>query len=86
MANSQTNSDLQDLMPYLSAPERAELEAILAATPEPVEIVFTIVRPDRTIESHLVREPDGELRELTSQEISEHGLQPTTPEGYCKGV
>ena len=65
-------------MPYLTPQERDELTAILAATPEPVEIVFTIVRPDRTIESHLVREPDGELRELDAAEIADMGLEPVT--------
>lgn len=71
-------------MPYLTPQERDELTAILAATPEPVEIVFTIVRPDRTIESHLVREPDGELRELDAAEIADMGLEPVTHPPVCK--
>ena len=67
-------------MPYLSEPERAEMEALLAAEPEPVEIVFSVIRPDLSVQAHLLREPGGGLRELSTDEIATRGLPAPTPE------
>lgn len=88
MQNSPKNSDLQDLTRFLTPQERGELEQILAATPEPVEIVFTIVRPDKSIQAHLLRESGGGLRELSTDEIATRGLAAPTPEvnnGFRRG-
>ena len=80
MQNSPTSNDLQDLTRFLTPQERAELEAILAATPEPVETVYSVTRPDKSIQAHLLREPGGGLRELSTDEIAARGLPAPTPE------
>ena len=78
--NSVNPNDYSALMPYLSEPERAEMEALLAAEPEPVEIVFSVIRPDLSVQAHLLREPGGGLRELSTDEIATRGLPAPTPE------
>lgn len=63
-------------MPFLSGPERAELEAILVATPEPVEIICTAVCPDGTVASYSVWQPGVGPVELDVAEIADRGLEP----------
>lgn len=75
-------------MLYLTPQEQDELTAILAATPEPVEIVLSVIRPDKSVQSHLLRKPDGTMRELSADEIAARGLPAPEPEingGYRAG-
>lgn len=78
--SSPMNNDLQDLTRFLTPQERDEMEAILAATPEPIEIILTIASHNGSAEEYLLMEPGGTLRELTTDEMVARGLEPTTPE------
>lgn len=87
MPNLPQNSELDDLTRYLTKQERDEMEAILLATPEPITIIHTIVRPDRSIAAYCIRTPDG-LVDLAPDDPLIAGLPPITPEvngGYRPG-
>lgn len=71
-------------MPYLTEPERAELEQILMATPEPVTVVRTIIGPDRTVQGHLLQGPGG-YRPLDAAEASAMGLRPASDD-FCETI
>jgi hypothetical protein len=47
------------LLSYLTRQEREELEAILLATPEPMTIIYQIVRPDGSTQGYLLHTPEG---------------------------
>ena len=57
--NSQPNNEHNELLTYLTKPEREELEAILLATPEPMTIIYQIVRPDGSTQGYLLHTPEG---------------------------
>ena len=85
--NSQPNNEQHELLSYLTPQERAELEAILAATPEPMTIICQIVRPDRSIGGYLLGTRDGYV-ELDPGDPLLEGADPITPEingGYRPG-
>ena len=85
--NSQPNNEQHELLSYLTKPEREELEAILAATPEPMTIICQIVRPDRSIGGYLLGTRDGYVEMPPDHPLLE-GYPPATPEvngGYRAG-
>ena len=85
--NSQPNNEQHELLSYLTPQERAELEAILAATPEPMTIIHQIVRPDRSIQGYLLHTGDGYV-ELDPGDPLLKDYPPATPEvngGYRPG-
>ncbi len=58
------------------------LDALEKTTPsryEPMKIIITIVRPDRSIAGHLLRTPAG-LVELAPGDPRLEGYEPVTPE------
>ena len=77
--NSQPNNEQHELLSYLTPQERAELEAILAATPEPMTIIHQIVRPDRSIQGYLLHTGDGYVEMPPDHPLLE-GHPPATPE------
>ena len=84
--NSAQKSELQELLSYLNEQERAELEAILAATPEPMTIIRQVVRPDGSIEGYLIEGDDEKW--LPPDHPLLVGRPPATPEingGYWPG-
>lgn len=85
--NSQPNNEQHELLTYLTKQERAELEAILAATPEPMTIIHQIVRPDLSIQGYLLMSKDGPI-ELDPGDPLLAGYPPATSatnDGYRVG-
>lgn len=85
--NSQPNSEQNELLSYLTKPEREELEAILLATPEPMTIIHQIVRPDGSTQGYLLHTRDGYVEMPPDHPLLE-GYPPATPEvngGYRVG-
>ena len=85
--NSAPSSEQIELLSYLTKPEREELEAILAATPEPMTIIHQIVRPDGSTQGYLLHTRDGYVEMPADHPLLE-GRPPPTPEvngGYRAG-
>jgi adenosine/AMP kinase len=86
--NSLPNNEPIELLSYLTKQEREELEAILAATPDPMTIITSIIRPDRSIEGYLLGTADGYV-EMPPDHPLLVGMPPATPVsangGYREG-
>ena len=82
--NSQPNSEQNELLSYLTKPEREELEAILLATPEPMTIIHQIVRPDGSTKGYLLHTRDGYVEMPAGHPLLE-GYPPATPESENGG-
>jgi hypothetical protein len=66
----------------MTTAQNKRLSALEKAAPtqtEHVEVIYTIVRPDRSIASHLLRTPAG-LVELAPGDPRLEGYEPATPE------
>lgn len=50
------------------------------ATPEPITILRSIIRPDGSVEAYLLHTPDGEYAELPPDHPLLVGRPPVTPE------
>ncbi len=75
--HSPTSNELNELLTYLTRPERAELEAILQATKTPWTIIHEIIRPDRSTESYLLATG---YQELAADDPRIKDYPPATPE------
>ena len=87
MKDSQTKNDVLESLQYLTPDEAAELDMLLAATPEPMTIIHQIVRPDGSTEGYLLHTPEG-YAELSPDDPLLEGRPPPTPEvngGYRAG-
>ena len=85
--NSQTMKDALESLQYLTPDEAAELDALLAGVPEPVTIIWHVVRPDGSTQEYLLQTPDGPV-ELDPNDPLLEGYPPPTPEvngGYRVG-
>lgn len=63
------------------------MDELLAGVPEPITIIWQIVRPDRSCGGYLLSTPDGPL-ELAPDDPLLAGYPPATPEvngGYRPG-
>ena len=76
--NSAPNNEHSELLSYLTKPEREELEAILAATPEPTTVIRSIVRHDHSIEKYLLKTGTGYVEMPPDHPLLE-GRPPATP-------
>ena len=79
--------DALESLQYLTPDEAAELDALLAGVPEPVTIIWHVVRPDGSTQGYLLKTPDGPV-ELSPGDPLIEGRPPVTPEvngGYRVG-
>ena len=87
MNNSQTTKDALESLQYLTPDEAAELDMLLAATPEPMTIIHQIIRPDGSTQGYLLGTRDGYVEMPADHPLLE-GYPPATPEvngGYRAG-
>ena len=85
--NSPTMKDAIESLPYLTPEERAEMDMLLAGMPEPMTIVWEVIRPDRSVETYLMQTPDGPV-EIPADHPLLAGRTPPTPEvngGFRQG-
>ena len=85
--NSVSNNEHNELLTYLTRQEREELEAILLATPEPMTIIWQVVRPDGSTQGYLRQTTHGAVEMAPDDPLLE-GYPPATPEvngGYRPG-
>ncbi len=85
--NSLPNNEQIELLSYLTKPEREELEAILLATPEPITIIWHVIRPDGSTEGYIKGIGENAV-ELAPDDPLLEGYPPATPEvngGYRPG-
>ena len=85
--NSPTMKDVLESLQYLTPEERAEMDELLAGVPEPITIVWEVIRPDLSVETYLMQTPDGPV-EIPADHPLLAGRTPATPEvngGYRPG-
>ena len=51
--NSPTMKDALESLQYLTPDEAAELDVLLAGVPEPITIIWQVVRPDGSTEGYI---------------------------------
>ena len=79
--------DVLESLQYLTPEERAEMDELLAGVPEPITIVWEVIRPDLSVETYLMQTPDGPV-EIPADHPLLAGRTPATPEvngGYRPG-
>ena len=79
--------DALESLPYLTPEERAEMDELLAGVPEPITIVWEVIRPDLSVETYLMQTPYGPV-EIPADHPLLAGRTPPSPEvngGYRAG-
>ena len=76
--NSPTMKDVLESLQYLTPEERAEMDELLAGVPEPITIVWEVIRPDLSVETYLMQTPDGPV-EIPADHPLLAGRTPATP-------